>query len=158
MAGSFLPGPDMGGNEPADKGGKEAGVQPGDSILDAVGEAFEPRPPAYPRPEGPAEPARTQPRGDPSPLLRRRDSSSRLRFGRRPSLFSPSPEERRGRLSELASTGVEAGQVEAIARVLTADPDPDIRIAAARLLAEASQKVPLPLLARALADPHDGVR
>src|SRR5439155_19139317 len=39
-----------------------------------------------------------------------------------------------------------------------ADPDPDIRIAAARLLAEASRKVPLPLLARALADPHDGVR
>lgn len=148
----------MGGNEPADMGERGPGAQPGDSILDAVGEAFEPRPPAYPPPGGAAEPATTQARGDPSPLLRRRDASSAIRFGRRPSLFSPSPEERRGRLSELASTGVEAGQVEAIARVLTADPDPDIRIAAARLLEEASRKVPLPVLARALADPHDGVR
>src|SRR5207244_3967416 len=150
------PGPDMGGNEPADPDGTEPGVQPGDSILDAVGEAFEPRPPAFPRPEGPVDP--TTKGGHPSPLLRRREASSAFRFGRRTSLFSPSPQERRARLSEFASTGVEAGQVEAIARVLTADPDPDIRIAAARLLAEASRKVPLPLLARALADPHDGVR
>src|SRR5712691_4974489 len=149
----------MGGNEPADMGGREPGAQPGDPILDAVAEAFEPRPPTYPPPGGTAEPAPTRARGgDPSPLLRRRDASSAVRFGRRPSLFSPSPEERRARLSELASTGVEAGQVEAIARVLTTDPDPDMRIAAARLLAEASRTVPLPLLARALADPHDGVR
>ena len=146
----------MGGNEPSDTDGTEPGVQPGDSILDAVSEAFEPRPPAFPRAEGPVDP--TTKGGHPSPLLRRREVSSAVRFGRRTSLFSPSPQERRARLSEFASTGVEAGQVEAIARVLTADPDPDIRIAAARLLAEASRKVPLPLLARALADPHDGVR
>ena len=83
---------------------------------------------------------------------------SRHRFGRRPSLFGPSPEERRARLSDLASTGVEAGQVEAIAHVLTTDPDPAIRMAAARLLAEATRRAPLPLVARALADPDDGVR
>src|SRR5437660_3414216 len=144
-------------HDPADEDGTEPGGPPGDSILDAVGEAFEPRPPSFStRTE--ADPARSASRGgDASPLLLPRDPS-RHRFGRRPSLFGPSPEERRARLSDLASTGVEAGQVEAIAHVLTTDPDPAIRMAAARLLAEATRRAPLPLVARALADPDDGVR
>lgn len=149
----------MGEDTTPDVGANEPGEEPGRPILDAVGEAFEPRPPVYPPSGRAAEPASPPGRGgDPSPLLPRRASSSRIPFGRRPSLFSPSPHERRARLSELASTGVEAGHAEAIARVLTADPDPDIRVAAARLLAEAARDVPLPLLARALADPDDGVR
>lgn len=147
----------MGGNKPADTGGSQPGEQPGDSILDAVAEAFEPRPPAYPPPT--TERGRPEARGaDPSPLRPRREPSPAIRYGRRPSLFSPAPGERRARLEELARAGVGAGQIEAVARVLTADPDPDMRIAAARLLAEATRKVPIPLLARALADPHDGVR
>ena len=147
----------MGERDSADAGGSQPA--PGDSILDAVQDAFEPRPPAYSRTRGTSPQDQGVRRGgEASPLLPRRDPAARPRFGRRPSLFGHSAEERRARLSELAATGVEPGHLQAIAHVLTTDPDPAIRVGAARLLAETPLRVPLTLLARALGDPDDGVR
>ena len=152
----------------------DPGQEPGDSILDAVNEAFEPPPQGSPpededrpdhgsddRPDDERpEPPRTRQgaRGGPATPRRTGPSPARPAHPRRVTLFSASPAERRARLEHLATRGVDTGQVEAVARVLAADPDPELRILAARTLGDMAGRVPIELLARALADPHDRVR
>jgi HEAT repeat protein len=147
-----------------DMGDNEADIEPGDPILDAVDDVFEPRPPSYPtaKPSGEG-PGESEPISLPSRARAGRTGSGSVGPSEteRPgtgSLFGPSPAERRDRLSRLLSRGIAPGEVETVARVLTSDPDPEVRRLAARGLAASGHRVPLQLLATALADPQDRVR
>jgi HEAT repeat protein len=113
----------------ADMGENEPGVDPGGSILGAVDDAFEPRPTGYRTPKQ-----------------------------KTPPLFGPSPAERLDRLTQLIGRGIVPGEAEAVARLLTSDPDPAVRWLAASGLAAGGHHLPLSLLATALADPYDRVR
>src|SRR5207247_10431806 len=157
------------GDEPATMDVNDPGQEPGDSILDAVNEAFEPRPqgsppadedrpdhgsddrPDHERPEPPR--TRQGARGGPATPRGTGPSPARPAHPRRVTLFSASPAERRARLEHLATRGVDTGQVEAVARVLAADPDPEPRILAGRTLGDLAGRGPLGPLARALAQP-----
>lgn len=145
-------------------GEPETGVERGDSILDAVDDAFEPRAPSY----QPANPDAGGQRGDPDPIpIPRRPAPSETAARPDPadraddasaSLFGPSPRDRRDRLTRLVARGITSTEVAAVTRLLTSDPDPDIRWLAARGLAAGRHRLSLSTLAACLADPHDKVR
>jgi HEAT repeat protein len=112
-----------------DMGEKEPGAELGESILGAVDDAFESGLPKG-RPE---EQARTP-------------------------QFGATPSERLDQLTRLTGRGIHPGEVEAVSRLLTSDPDPRVRWLAAGGLRAGGHRLPFSVLATALADPHDRVR
>lgn len=76
----------------------------------------------------------------------------------RVSLLSTSRGERREILARLMASGVERADVEAVAQVLLADPDPEARWMAAETLARCRAPLPLEVIQRALRDPQDRIR
>ncbi len=115
-----------------------------DPILGAVREAFA----AEPRPT-PAAPERRLP---PPPPAGPTDA-----LGRR-AVFGIDPNTRRAALVGLLAAGLGPADVEVVGRVLLTDPDPELRILAARGLADTRSPLPRGLIERSLLDPVDGVR
>jgi HEAT repeat protein len=72
--------------------------------------------------------------------------------------MSTDPARRREAIAHLSERKLSSAEVEAIGRVILADPDPDVRVAAVRALARAPDDPPLGLVERALQDPDDAVR
>jgi HEAT repeat protein len=112
-----------------DMGEKELGAELGKSILGAVDDAFA---------SGPTKgtpPAQTT-----------------------TSQFGETPSERLDQLTRLISRGIHPREVEAVAHLLTSDPDPRVRWMAAGGLTAGGHHLSFTVLATALADPHDRVR
>jgi HEAT repeat protein len=124
----------------------EPGVDAGDPILDAVHKVFEPAPPTYH-----PKPVQAPPADDPVPISKGHRTDA-------PSLLATAAAQRRQRLSDLVARGIQPRDAEAVARLLTVDPDPRVRWMAARGLAAAGLRPPLSVLAAALGDPEDRVR
>src|SRR5439155_27268655 len=110
-------------------GEKEPGAELGKSILGAVDDAFEAA----------------------SPSVGPRGQTTAPQFGATPS-------ERLDQLTRLIGRGIHPGEVEAVARLLTSDPDPRVRWLAAGGLSAGGHRLSFSVLATALADPHDRVR
>jgi HEAT repeat protein len=73
-------------------------------------------------------------------------------------LLTTSRGERRETLARLMDSGLERGEVEAVARVLLADPDAEMRWMAAETLVRSRARLPLGVIQRALEDPDDRIR
>jgi HEAT repeat protein len=112
-----------------DMGEKEPGAELGKSILGAVDDAFE----------------------SGLPKVRPPDQTATPQFGTTPS-------QRLDQLTRLIGRGIHPEEVEAVARLLTSDPDPRVRWLAAGGLSAGGHRLPFSVLAAALADPHDRVR
>jgi len=74
------------------------------------------------------------------------------------SLLTNSAGGRRETLARMTAAGIGQEDVQAVARVLVGDPDPETRLMAAEALATSRARLPLAVIQRALADPQDRVR
>ncbi|MGH2573407.1 MAG: HEAT repeat domain-containing protein [Actinomycetota bacterium] len=135
--------------------------QPGESILSAVHVAFEKGAPSRPGEDRPPQPPPTEPVPDqpPSPSWRSQLAPGRPRSEDPGSaLFSADPGERRQALASLLENELGPAEVEAISQVLQTDPDPEVRLAAAQVLARVPSRIPRGVIENGLRDPNDRVR
>ena len=152
-----MSGPDI--HEPDDDApAGRTGADPGapdplapDSILSAVGEAFE-------REHGPTAAAPSRHRSISGASATDAGTAVRRGPGAGASLSDPAPATRLEALTDLAGRQPTREEALALERSLLFDPDPDLRVAAAEALASVARMMPLRSIQSALLDPTDDVR
>ncbi len=132
----------------ADASGEPPGAPSGASLLDAAMDAFAA---GEPQASGSGRPVANRETPSFSAIEPQRDITRHV------PLLSTSPGERREILAHMMASGIEQADVEAVARLLLADPDAETRWMAAEALARSQARLPLGVIQRALGDPQDRI-
>ena len=132
----------------ADASGEPPGAPSGASLLDAAMDAFAA---GEPQASGSCRPVANRETPSFSAIEPQRDITRHV------PLLSTSPGERREILAHMMASGIEQADVEAVARLLLADPDAETRWMAAEALARSRARLPLGVIQRALGDPQDRI-